>query len=723
MAAKRKTKFAPAHAQAYGLEVASRDPETGDVTSVACRFCVAFGREQKVGQKRKPRSTTKYFTPPYRCELYRQHLKGQHPSRWAQYAASSEDARQKFFDPAVATDISAALGNCFKRDELFFFIHEDIVNTILRGLLFHADDSPTTIERAMQMFECVTAEGAVVEGGRSFNNNEDCAAYRRVRVRQGKLFRLVMGYMSFGASFRLVSRQLLCTREVLGLGYLHGCSEKKVSQYARIALAANLQKLREILSTCWTFSIAFDSATIESTSYFDVRVRFGRRGQIFCFHLAALPMYGRHTGELMSDLFCKAMDVVCPTWRSKLLSAASDGARNMTGRVRGVVSRVASELTPSTMRLIRVWCGAHQLDLIFQKEIVQLCDSAFYGTLTSVIAYLRRQYNFINTIRSKCPKVATTRWLSLGKVLRWLTANRSKVYQYFEAKDPTCKPPLCWWIVVLTLADIVADVDRLFKSLQASTLLIQQQLGAFNKFVVALRERTGLAGPLTDSQLASMPRDSDVYVSGRMLISHDSVLSYMRGRGNFVYQHLSVLSDQSTSDIASSIGKLIVNMADGVSSIRPQPDDMHDPHNATLPCLPRSFAKMDEVDFVELVIRMRSRLESKFHESTIEDLELEHRELRHAYRHESALKRIIDSQDEHTSFSTGWGGGLCAKFPLLCEFGGGLASIYPGTSRVESDFSVLGWEKDTHRAALMDISLEGIMHAKQWQALANISTE
>lgn len=45
------------------------------------------------------------------------------------------------------------------------------------------------------------------------------------------------------------------------------------------------------------------------------------------------------------------------------------------------------------------------------------------------------------------------------------------------------------------------------------------------------------------------------------------------------------------------------------------------------------------------------------------------------------------------------------RFPLLVQFLGGLASVFPGTSTTESDFSVLQWEKDEHRAHLTNLSL------------------
>lgn len=47
--------------------------------------------------------------------------------------------------------------------------------------------------------------------------------------------------------------------------------------------------------------------------------------------------------------------------------------------------------------------------------------------------------------------------------------------------------------------------------------------------------------------------------------------------------------------------------------------------------------------------------------------------------------------------------------------------MYPGTSRVESDFSIMKWEKNDYRMSLMDLSLEGIMHSKQVKELNDLA--
>lgn len=63
-----------------------------------------------------------------------------------------------------------------------------------------------------------------------------------------------------------------------------------------------------------------------------------------------------------------------------------------------------------------------------------------------------------------------------------------------------------------------------------------------------------------------------------------------------------------------------------------------------------------------------------------------------------------------------------SRFSALVDFLGGLATVFPGTATVESDFSVLQWEKNVHRTCLTDLSLEGILHCKQFSAVQRLTT-
>jgi hypothetical protein len=60
-------------------------------------------------------------------------------------------------------------------------------------------------------------------------------------------------------------------------------------------------------------------------------------------------------------------------------------------------------------------------------------------------------------------------------------------------------------------------------------------------------------------------------------------------------------------------------------------------------------------------------------------------------------------------------------FTSLRDFAGGLATVSPSTATVESEFSLMKWEKNKFRIAQTDCSLEGILHYKQYEAILNIN--
>jgi hypothetical protein len=60
---------------------------------------------------------------------------------------------------------------------------------------------------------------------------------------------------------------------------------------------------------------------------------------------------------------------------------------------------------------------------------------------------------------------------------------------------------------------------------------------------------------------------------------------------------------------------------------------------------------------------------------------------------------------------------LREKFTPLRDFAGGLATVSPSTAIVESDFSLMKWEKHKFRSVQTDFSFEGILHYKQYEAI------
>ena len=266
----------------------------------------------------------------------------------------------------------------------------------------------------------------------------------RVIVKKQLQFSLAIDYLYAGLSFRQAARVLQLTKERSGLASIGACSDSTISKYARIACAVNLQNISELLEKAWTFSVALDMSTHMSTSYLDIRLRFHLAAcGIINVHFLAIPVYEKHTAAVIFDTASKALDVICPSWRDTIIGVSTDGERKMTGHISGVATRFQNVAKPG---FIRIWCGAHQLDIVLQSAYSKLGDNLFYCQLTALISYLRRQQNIISAMRSKAPKVADTRWESMGKVSEWFKKNKIEIALHINEKRPNCKPSDDWWI-------------------------------------------------------------------------------------------------------------------------------------------------------------------------------------------------------------------------------------------------------------------------------------
>ena len=75
----------------FGVSVASRQLHMGTVNGLRCRFCLAFGREEKSGSKRKATHLGQAWTSPFRYENIETHMKNQHAMKWAEYEEAKKD--------------------------------------------------------------------------------------------------------------------------------------------------------------------------------------------------------------------------------------------------------------------------------------------------------------------------------------------------------------------------------------------------------------------------------------------------------------------------------------------------------------------------------------------------------------------------------------------------------------------------------------------------------
>mmetsp|Transcript_16076 Transcript_16076/g.22893 ORF Transcript_16076/g.22893 Transcript_16076/m.22893 type:complete len:170 (+) Transcript_16076:701-1210(+) len=169
------------------------------------------------------------------------------------------------------------------------------------------------------------------------------------------------------------------------------------------------------MMAAWSYSVALDTSNKGVASYLDIRIRLYCKDNIENLHLLAIPMFEQHTGEYMFAILSKLLEAMDTEWKSKLIGVTTDGAASMVGNQCGVGTRLENIVLPG---FYKVWCALHQLDLCVQSCVTKYYNDDYYSIMTGVIGYFRWQQNLVEEMKSKCPKVADTRWLSLGKVTK-----------------------------------------------------------------------------------------------------------------------------------------------------------------------------------------------------------------------------------------------------------------------------------------------------------------
>ena len=126
----------------FGLKVSSKDPQTNEVTSVKCMFCIYFGKDYDLkDRKRKSTTKVKYFVyPSFRTDNYRSHLK-LHKYKWEEYFKCSFEEKKLFFNFKEESIINR-LESHFESNKNYksYVIYSDVLDNIVSYLMFEEND-------------------------------------------------------------------------------------------------------------------------------------------------------------------------------------------------------------------------------------------------------------------------------------------------------------------------------------------------------------------------------------------------------------------------------------------------------------------------------------------------------------------------------------------------------------------------------------------------------
>ena len=310
-------------------------------------------------------------------------------------------------------------------------------------------------------------------------------------------------------------------------------------------------------------------------------------------------------------LIVKFFDALLSNWKGKLIGISSDGASNMTGAFPGVVTRLQQLALPG---LYRIWCCAHQMDLVVQKAIAVLCNKNFVSSVMGITGYLRRQVNLISEMQSKCPRFVNTRWLSMEKFLSWLILNRPCLTCHFDEKRPSCSPTKSFWIMAYVLKGFVQTVNLTLVAIQGLSTLLNEQGKCLELLVNTLKEDCNVKGP---DQFTEVPQH---VLCGSYQVSYEDAETLIKDQDLFI---LGLLEDILTTEVPEytkvihSTALLYAYSVDGFTRIVASQNAQNGPTNNLPSVMPQELIQMRPFEFSQIVLLHKQCLEVSMSEYDI----------------------------------------------------------------------------------------------------------
>jgi hypothetical protein len=290
-----------------------------------------------------------------------------------------------------------------------------------------------------------------------------------------------------------------------------------------------------------------------------------------------------------------------------------------------------------------------------------------------------------------------------------------------NAPGRASQPLLRWWILNQVLSLVSDTINEVVRGFQGKRTLLSEQQSKFDELRLML---------LTDVHVDddNIQADNDVQdrgiQRGRFRVANNKVAEFVEDTHLFCMEEFSKLSSECSSQLIQAVGGTMLHLVEGMGEIVALRDNSNNACEDEIPPVrPHEMVELSPRAMSHLILAQKTRLLAYpgRSESRIQRISTDHRNMSAAYANDRAVKRDLDSCDHAATFIAAWSvPGIKDKYPHLMDFAGGLATVYTNDGVVESDFSILKYEKDQFRKPMSNLTLHGILACKQYQQIGNI---
>jgi hypothetical protein len=301
--------------------------------------------------------------------------------------------------------------------------------------------------------------------------------------------------------------------------------------------------------------------------------------------------------------------------------------------------------------------------------------------------------------------------------MKWMLANKPEICTYFQVKQYANTPSTEWWLVAMVVYNFLLNVNTTFATLQVDSAVISKQYGSLRALLLLLQDACS-SEHNPNATLREQLQFSDTAVSkGQFSIPKVGLDVFMRGIDVVAAELYEELDEPHRVTVTSATAVLYLHALNGLMVVIAGREAAGRESTPVPPCLPVELINTSYVDFVALVGGHKRALRALYGDAFLQSVCQQHKDLVRIVANEAQLSSQLHAKVEVDKvFSKSWS--PCgSRFKELRQFSAGLATVMPTASRVEGDFSLICYRRNSYSAALTDFALEGTMYAKQYDDL------
>jgi hypothetical protein len=177
------------------------------------------------------------------------------------------------------------------------------------------------------------------------------------------------------------------------------------------------------------------------------------------------------------------------------------------------------------------------------------------------------------------------------------------------------------------------------------------------------------------------------------------MIGTLNNLGIFVMETIEKIGAQRTQPLCFNLFKCMVNLIEGIEAVTAETDSGNEATEEDLPpVLSHELVNLHGTKLTVMIRKQQERLQERVMAVEANKIEQDFQELRLAYQPEESTKNVLDPCSHKTKFCKSWDF-VHAHFQQLEIFCIGLATVFPGTTNVGINFSILKWQKDDGRTA------------------------